>query len=184
MALASRILLIGGFGATFISGFAPIGFLAVWAGCGLGLPGSKQTRWLGGLGLSTGLLMLSLAVGSGVTTFSADPALLVDESQPFLEVRVESWNYANGELRVQGTVENTGAGPAFSPAIELLVFEGPEQEELLASDTAYPDGGFDREFHPGQDARFQHALRILDPPVEIFWEIVVDQYPSDIRGGL
>jgi hypothetical protein len=184
MALASRILLIGGFGATFISGFAPVGFLAVWAGCGLGLPGSKQTRWLGGFGLSTGLLLLSLAVGSGITTFSAGPALVEDESRPFLEVRVVGWNYADGELRVQGTMENTGAGPAFSPVIELLVFDGPEQEELLASDTAYPDGAFDREFHPGEDASFHYALRIPEPPVEIFWEVLVHQYPSDVRGGL
>jgi|TARA_Y100000031_G_C8166901_1_gene359826 hypothetical protein len=94
------------------------------------------------------------------------------------------WDYTNGELRVQGTVENTGVGPAFSPAIELLVFEGPEQAQLLASDTAYPDGGFDREFHPGQDARFQYSLPIPDMPGEIFWEVIVNEYPSDVRGGL
>ncbi len=181
LAFLARVLLIGGFVATFIPGFAIIGFLAVWAGCGIGLPGGTRTRWVGGFGLSAALLLLSLAVGTGVTAFTRSaPPDDRNAGAPFLEVTIESWQYAEGALSVTGAVANTGSAAAFSPALELIVYEDDTREAVLASDTAYPEGAYLRQ---GQETTFEHAVRVPDQPAQIVWEIIVGDTPGRIIGA-
>ena len=184
LAFLARVLLIGGFVATFIPGFAIIGFLAVWVGCGLGLPGSTRMRWLGGFGLSAALLLLSVAVATGVTAFtrSAPPDDL-NVGVPFLEITIESWQYAEGELSVAGTVANRGSAATFSPAIELVVYEDDTRDAVVASGTAYPEGTFDAYLRKGQETTFEHAVLVPDQPGQVVWEIVVGDAPGRVIGA-
>ena len=183
-AFLARASLIGGFAATFVNGFAILGFLAVWFGCGLGLPGPKRTRWMGGFAVSAALLVLSVAVGTGVTAFTSNPTGdALNAGEPFLEVRIESWQYAQGQLIVSGTVNNTGSAPVFSPAIELVVYEDDSRDQVLATETAYPEGTFDAYLRQGQETSFAHDLIVPDAPLQVSWEILLNDTPGEVRGG-
>lgn len=98
---------------------------------------------------------------------------------PNIHVTVAKGVYEHGFLKVHGVAENTGAKPAFSPAIELQVYD-QSGEVLLAKDTAYPTGTLLANMQPGHKAAFQHMTSVPGQPARIRWKVVVKDYPGDV----
>jgi hypothetical protein len=170
------VLLVAGFLATFVPGWQAYGFVAVWIGCGLGLKGSRVVQWGGGLAIGLALAYVGVTIGG----LSAAPPPADDSSpQPFLVVTVQSVVRVQAELIVRGSVLNTGTGPAYSPAVELIVFEDPG-ETLLANEIAYPQDVFVADLNPGQLAPFEVTADLLDDAGTIRWDVTQTDYPGEV----
>ena len=86
-------------------------------------------------------------------------------------------------MSVTGAVVNTGSAAAFSPPIELVVYEDDIRDAVLASDTAYLEGTFDWYLRQGQETTFEHAVLEPDQPGQVVWEIVVGDAPGSVSGA-
>ncbi|MDP6608411.1 MAG: hypothetical protein QF463_05030 [Vicinamibacterales bacterium] len=170
------LLLAAGFLATFVPGWMAYGFVAVWVGCGLGLKGSRVARWAGGLAIGLCLTLVGVTIGglSGAPAAAEAPTL-----QPFLVVTVQSMERADAELVVRGTVLNTGNGPAYSPAVELTVFEDPG-ENVVADEIAYPQDIFIADLNPGQLAPFEVTADLPDDAGTIRWDVAQNDHPGEV----
>lgn len=98
---------------------------------------------------------------------------------PNIHVTVIKGAYERGFIKVHGVAENTGAKPAFSPAIQLQVYDATG-DVLLATDTAHPTGTLLANMQPGQKAAFQHIMSVPGEPAQIRWKVVVKDYPGDV----
>ena len=170
------VLLLAGFLATFVPDWQAYGSVAVWIGCGLGLKGSHVVKWGGGLAIGLALAYVGVTIGG----LSAAPPPPDDSSpQPFLVVTVQSTQRADAGLIVRGTVLNTGTGPAYSPAVELILFEDPG-ETLLANEIAYPQDYFIADLNPGQLAPFELTADLLHDAGTIRWDVTQTDYPGEV----
>lgn len=179
--LLGYLLASGGFAATLQFGvWLAIGFLCVTAGCALGLAGTPGVRWRNGI--LTGLLLSTLgtAIHIGVLAREHEPGVNADQGpSPFLELTVQTSRRVRGELVVQGVVLNTGEGEAFSPAVELEVYEA-SSGTLVAIESAYPVGTFETALASGDAAPFRNVAVIPDGVDQIEWEIILDEYPGTV----
>ena len=179
--LVGYLLAAAGFAATLQFGlWLAVGFVCVSAGCGLGMAGTPGVRWRNGL--LTGLLLSVLGAAIHVGVLAREPAGVADTDQgppPFLEVTVQSSTHIRGELVVRGVVENTGVGEAYSPALELDVYEA-SSGTLVAVDTAYPANTVEITLASGDTAAFRHVASIPDGVGEIEWEVIQDEYPGNV----
>jgi hypothetical protein len=99
---------------------------------------------------------------------------------PFIRVTVTRSVYEHGYLRVLGIAENTGTGAAYSPAIEVKVYNEKETV-LLASDRSYPAGALARDFAPGARAAFEALTRVPGDPDEIMYRVGVPDFPGKVE---
>ena len=99
---------------------------------------------------------------------------------PHLSAVVIKAVFEHGYFTTTGTVENTGAIAAFSPAIELRIHDHTGKV-LLASDTAHAAGTMLAELTHGQKSAFEHVTRVPgDHPWGILWKICVPGFPSQV----
>ena len=177
LSLIGLLLVATGFAATFVAAWWGYGFLAIWTGCGVGLQGSRQVRWGGGLAVGLTLVLFSAVIAS---TANASASPEEDQGPPaFLVVTVQSITYGQEELRVRGIVENTGVGIASRPAIELSVYS-ESGKTLLAAATAYPGGTNPGDLEPGREAPFEHLALVAGEPERIRWTITVEDYAGEV----
>jgi hypothetical protein len=82
---------------------------------------------------------------------------------------------------VTGKFQSVGDKGAFSPALEITVYDqSGSGQPLLAKETARPVGYFLKDMPPGASAAFEAMLRIPGDHSQITWNTAAN-YPGDIK---
>ena len=101
------------------------------------------------------------------------------EIGPRLKIKIQKSTYEYGYLKVIGVVENVGEKPAFSPTINLRVYDS-SLKTLLAEDTTWPAGHYAKDMNPGTSAAFECIESVPDEPEHIRYEVKIEKYDFDV----
>lgn len=100
--------------------------------------------------------------------------------QPKIELRLQNVEYEYGYFKVVGVARNVGTASAYSPTINLQVFDSKASETLLAEDSAWPTGLWLKDMAPGASAAFELMARVPGEPSRVRWRVSMEDYPYEI----
>jgi hypothetical protein len=99
-------------------------------------------------------------------------------AQARLRLTVQRTEYDYGFFKLEGIAENIGDADAFSPTINLYIYDETGRT-LLADDATWPVGQYLTRMPPGQSAAFQHIVSVPSGYGKIRWEIRVKEFPFE-----
>lgn len=102
------------------------------------------------------------------------------KTNPKILLKINKVTYEHGYFKVVGVAENIGEASAFSPTINLEIYDS-SGKTLLAQDSTWPAGHYLKKFAPGSSAAFEIIESVPGEPDRVRWQLSVKDYPYEVK---